>query len=691
VTTLSTTPGRRTTGPQSIASAATEFAYRPDVDGLRAVAVLAVLAFHGFPRVVPGGFVGVDVFFVISGFLISGIILDALKRGTFSFADFYARRIRRIFPALALVLVATVVLGWWTLIPADYRQLGAHVAAGAGFVSNVLLWRDAGYFDAAAESKPLLHLWSLGVEEQYYLVWPLLLFVLRRHIHRVLPMVAAFAVASFALNVFLVQRDPTATFYLPQTRFWELMLGGMLAYVRVFGPTDGGRRARPLLRAVRAALARAPVRNALATAGALLVATALLVLDESSAFPGSWALLPTVGTTLLIAAGPDAWLNRRVLAHRGFVYIGLISYPLYLWHWPLLTYARLYIGAEPPVLVRCAALAASVLLAWLTYELLEKRIRRARSTRARRRTVAALATSLSALAIYGLLASSYYTRSRSAAVPGLVAVSEAFDDWAYEGDHDIPGDTPRTVLFIGDSHMQQYLPRIQKIAHEHAAPARTVMAKTAGGCAPFPDIERRGRRCAAFVEQALALARGPQVEIVVFGASWAGFVQRTDYRKVGDLDGAPLELEGADADWVLGRFEAELSDLVRRGKRVVIILSSPRGADFDPRKWVQRAGWFDFHVHIDRSAVPLSEAMATSNEIDARLEAIARRVGATVVEPVDSICTVHGCPTIDAAGNPLFKDDTHLRASFVRDRFDALDRFVYDDLHAQNRFEARSR
>src|SRR6185503_12942841 len=404
VSTLSTTPGGRTTGPQPIAHAATEFAYRPDVDGLRAVAVLAVLAFHGFPRVAPGGFVGVDVFFVISGFLISGIILDALKRGTFSFADFYARRIRRIFPALALVLVATVVLGWWTLIPADYRQLGAHVAAGAGFVSNVLLWRDAGYFDAAAESKPLLHLWSLGVEEQYYLVWPLLLFVLRRHIHRVLPMVAAFAVASFALNVFLVQRNPTATFYLPQTRFWELMLGGMLAYVRVFGPTDGGRRARPLLRAVRAALARAPIRNALATAGALLVATALLVLDESSAFPGSWALLPTVGTTLLIAAGPDAWLNRRVLAHRGFVYIGLISYPLYLWHWPLLTYVRLYIGAEPPVLVRCAALAASVLLAWLTYELLEKRIRRARSPRARRRTVAALATSLSALAIYGLLA-----------------------------------------------------------------------------------------------------------------------------------------------------------------------------------------------------------------------------------------------------------------------------------------------
>src|ERR1700691_3486782 len=156
--------------------------YRPDVDGLRALAVIAVIGFHAFPEIMPGGFVGVDVFFVISGFLISGIIFNQLSRGTFTFRGFYDRRIRRIFPALSLVLTACLIYGWWAALPVDFRQLGEQVAAGAGFVSNILLWRQSDYFDTASELKPLLHLWSLGVEEQYYLIWPLLLFLLRRHV-----------------------------------------------------------------------------------------------------------------------------------------------------------------------------------------------------------------------------------------------------------------------------------------------------------------------------------------------------------------------------------------------------------------------------------------------------------------------------------------------------------------------------
>src|SRR3954468_7866191 len=183
-------------------------AYRPDIDGLRAVAVVAVLGFHAFPDAFPGGFTGVDIFFVISGFLISGIILGELQAGNFTFGRFYARRIRRIFPALALVLAATLILGWGALSPYEFAQLGGHVAAGAGFVSNLLLFHESGYFDTNSALKPLLHLWSLGVEEQYYLVWPLLLFFLRKHMGRIFWLILGVAACSFVLNILLVHREP---------------------------------------------------------------------------------------------------------------------------------------------------------------------------------------------------------------------------------------------------------------------------------------------------------------------------------------------------------------------------------------------------------------------------------------------------------------------------------------------------
>src|SRR5262245_40012984 len=306
--------------------------YRPDVDGLRAVAVLAVLAYHAFPSLAPGGFAGVDVFFVISGYLITGIILDDLERGRFTYRNFYWRRIRRIFPALILVLVACLALGWLVLLPDEYAQLGKHVAAGAGVVSNIALWREAGYFDSAAELKPLLHLWSLGVEEQYYLAWPLLLLLFRRHMGW---MIVALGAASFALNIWMVGTHPTAAFYLPFTRFWELLAGSYLAFaVRKENPS-------PYFSMV----------------GAGLIVLGFILLEPQKAFPGWWALLPVLGAALLIRAGPQGWVNRRVLAHPAMVFVGLISYPLYLWHWPLLTYARIVHGGEPPVAARLGLLA----------------------------------------------------------------------------------------------------------------------------------------------------------------------------------------------------------------------------------------------------------------------------------------------------------------------------------------------
>ena len=205
--------------------------YRPDIDGLRAVAVLSVVVYHAFPSWLKGGFVGVDIFFVISGFLISTIIFSSLERDSFSFYDFYSRRIRRIFPALLVVLIACYAFGWSALLADEYKQLGKHIAAGAGFVSNLILWSESGYFDIAAETKPLLHLWSLGIEEQFYIAWPVLLWAAWKKKFNLFTISLALFFVSFGLNLSKYRVDGVADFYSPQTRFWELLAGSLLAYI----------------------------------------------------------------------------------------------------------------------------------------------------------------------------------------------------------------------------------------------------------------------------------------------------------------------------------------------------------------------------------------------------------------------------------------------------------------------------
>jgi peptidoglycan/LPS O-acetylase OafA/YrhL len=357
--------------------------YRPDVDGLRAVAILAVLGFHAFPEYLGGGFVGVDVFFVISGFLISSIIFSNLEQGSFSYAGFYARRIRRIFPALALVLIACLVFAWFWLLPGEYVELGRYTAAGVAFVSNLLSWSHAGYFDKAADTKPLLHLWSLGVEEQFYIVWPLLVGLCWRFRFNFLAVTLLVALASFTVNAATASAYPIADFYSPLSRFWELMLGGLLAYAALH---------RPELLPKRIDLC--------AVVGLALIVAAALLLDQKDEFPGWWALGPTLGAFLVIAARPEAWVNRYILGNRVMVGIGLISYPLYLWHLPLLVFARI-IGTEtPPPWERALLLAASFVLATATYLLVERPVRFSLPTRV---AVPALVTVMAAALLSSLL------------------------------------------------------------------------------------------------------------------------------------------------------------------------------------------------------------------------------------------------------------------------------------------------
>ena len=340
-----------------------------------------MVGFHAFPSLIRSGFIGVDVFFVISGFLISTIIFENLERDSFSFREFYARRIRRIFPALILVLLACYSFGWIALLADEFKQLGKHIAGGAGFVSNLVLRNESGYFDNAAATKPLLHLWSLGIEEQFYVIWPPLLWIAWRLRLNLLTTLIALAAFSFGLNIGKVSNDAVAAFYTPQTRFWELMVGSLLAYMHL-EPAVFAKLKEQSSR-VFALVAPKPttagtdvgVRNCLSALGITLIAVSAAFITGNRQFPGWWALMPTLGAGLVISGGPDAWLNREVLSCRALVWLGLISYPLYLWHWPLLSFERIIQGGTPSLVLRIATVAISVALAWLTYTLFEKPIR----------------------------------------------------------------------------------------------------------------------------------------------------------------------------------------------------------------------------------------------------------------------------------------------------------------------------
>ncbi|MBU3584120.1 acyltransferase [Polynucleobacter sp. 15G-AUS-farblos] len=344
--------------------------YRPDIDGLRALAVLCVVLFHAFPTVLPGGFIGVDLFFVISGFLICTILFSQFEAGTFSVWDFYDRRIRRIFPALILVLFSCYAFGWLTLFADEYMQLGKHITAGTGFISNFVFWQEAGYFDNVADTKPLLHLWSLGIEEQFYIIWPLVLWLGYRFKANLLVITILVAITSFVLNIrgINIKHDLVATFYSPQTRFWELLLGAILAYVTLH-PIQrlNGFTANPEQ--------HQKIQSAQSALGLVLVALGVALIHKQSPFPGWWALLPTLGAVLIIHAGPKAVINRHLLSNKLMVWMGLISYPLYLWHWPILSFLRIIEGEVPKVELRIVAVALSLILSTLTYLLVERPIR----------------------------------------------------------------------------------------------------------------------------------------------------------------------------------------------------------------------------------------------------------------------------------------------------------------------------
>jgi peptidoglycan/LPS O-acetylase OafA/YrhL len=331
--------------------------YRPDIDGIRAMSILSVVGYHAFPDMVPGGFVGVDIFFVISGFLITRIILDQLASDSFSVVRFYQRRIRRIFPALVVVLAATYALGWVILLPPDFARLAENIVGGAGFFANLLQLRDANYFTPDAATNPLLHLWSLGIEEQFYIFWPLLLILLANLRGHFAPVIILIALLSFGANTYLIADHQTIAFYSPITRAWELLAGALLVHREGWLSRDR------------------PLQNLRAIIGVVLIAIAIVVLDKSSKYPGWGAILPVSGAMLLIGT-QHSFLNQSLLSNRIVVFVGLISYPLYLWHWPILTYVNIIKAGSPTQLELLLCVVSAFLLSWATYRFIEQPAKR---------------------------------------------------------------------------------------------------------------------------------------------------------------------------------------------------------------------------------------------------------------------------------------------------------------------------
>ena len=595
--------------------------YRRDIDGLRAVAVVPVILFHAGFRWPSGGFIGVDVFFVISGYLISGIIRSEMESGRFSVAGFYERRIRRILPALFTLLAVTTVAAWLWLFPNDFRDFGESVAATALFSSNVLFWSKVGYFATPADAQPLLHTWSLAVEEQFYIVFPILLLAVHRVAGRRIAVILGLLVAaSFGASLWSVAAAPDAAFYLLPSRAWELLAGALLAWGAV-PPTKNARLA-----------------EALAGVGLLLIVAAMFALTPGTPFPGATALLPCVGTALLLYAGAGHYTAvGRLLSTPPFVFIGLISYSLYLWHWPIFVFFKVYAGAEPDIVTTLALCGLTGVVAYLSWRHVERPGRIAKISR-RRLFGATLAASVVFLGGGVAIDLSGGARDRfPAAVVALASyqrstdyrVGQCFLSSGYADPELFAKEIclrkaadKRNFLLLGDSHA----------AHLWQALATglmnaNVMQATASGCKPVID-GRGAARCTKIIDYALReFVPSAHLDAVFLSARW---LER-------DIPGVLATIA-----------------FVRPNVGEVFVLGPIVEYSWPLPELLAWAKYYDDDTYAAR------RRRTEQKEIDRTLRAAVEAAGARYVSTYETICPGDDCTTFAAPGIPMQFDYGHL-------------------------------
>ena len=653
-------------------------AYRADIDGLRAIAVLAVVGYHAAPAFVPGGYVGVDIFFVISGFLITRLLFADADANRLSLSNFFSRRIRRIFPALTLVIAATLFAGWFWLLASEYLPLSRSAAAAAGFVANFQFWREVGYFDSAAELKPLLHLWSLSVEEQFYLLWPVMLLLIVRKPALMARSAWVLLIVSFLLNVALVAKHGEATFFMLPTRLWELMAGALLA-IRAHQQMES--RGAPI--AIRSQW----FTEIISAFGLTLLLLTIYFLNRERHYPGSWALLPVIGTCCLIAGGGGSWVARQLLSRRILVGIGLISYPLYLWHWPTLAFVRIIEGSHIRWQSIFAALSASVLLAVMTYRYVERPMREPRESRESRasrspRLIWGLCSFMAIVGIVGIAGTFALILPRSHG-GNAERFGIASQDWDFPGRGfrreivseglavNVIGAGRKRVMIWGDSNAEQYGPRVEKLIGEADANT-TVYFATAGNCPPIRHTRISVKPgCESYAEKAFMFARDGPASTVIIAAQWAGY-----------LTSSALVFSKPDEELVrrtaheaaMAEFASTITALRAAGKRVVVVLNIPVSDELDPRNMLKRFWNGDIETHTE--GVSFDAWTAARAYLTGNLAEVTSNAGAVVIDPSDLLCNKLRCLAIDERGEPIYRDGRHLRARFVRERVTYLDDFI---------------
>lgn len=651
--------------------------YRPDIDGLRAVAVLSVVAFHAFPAWMKGGFIGVDVFFVISGFLISTIIFENLDKGTFSFAEFYARRIKRIFPALLLVLIASFAFGWFALLADEYKQLGKHIAAGAGFVSNFVLWSEAGYFDNSAETKPLLHLWSLGIEEQFYIVWPFVLWFAWKRKFNLLTLTILVGFVSFYLNLKGIKKDAVATFYSPQTRFWELFAGSILAWFALYKKDAfaiyklkiDGWLAKLIYREAVDVDGKT-LSNVVSFVGCLLLSYGLWRITKDVSFPGKWAVIPVLGAVLIILAGSKAWINRKLLSNKIAVWFGLISFPLYLWHWPILSFARIVESEVPSRNIRIAAVVLSIVLAWLTYKLVERPVRLSKGGTAKVSILVVLMALLGVLGYQTYIKDGYDTRS---SIKGFVnnkneLLRTPASDEACLSYVDLKAplfpycrftnvNSDETIAVIGDSHAHVAYPGISEFL---ASRGKNTVLLANSGCPPFLGSPTGNNQneldaCANRVEQLLKVVES-----------------KKDVKKIFVFTRGPIYVtntEPLSGDKKLGGSTFPLIQFVNSAQRsfdrlklkdkTIFYVSENPELNFHPDSCLTRP----FKVITKSCAVSKESVYVRQSEY---LKSFSNLKNVTYIDSLPVFCPSDKCLIFDEKGSLLYADDDHLSVAGSR-------------------------
>jgi peptidoglycan/LPS O-acetylase OafA/YrhL len=557
--------------------------YRPDIDGLRAVAVLAVVWFHASPATLSGGFAGVDVFFVISGYLISRNIFRLMDAGIFALSGFYVKRALRILPALLAVLSVSLLLGWLVLLPDEYASLGKHTFGGAVFVSNFLLLGEVGYFDKDALTKPLLHLWSLGIEEQFYVVWPLSLIAAWKLGANRAVLVIALLVLSFFYSIHSLNQNADEAFYLPLSRFWELMVGAVIASWHQSPGYGLGNRLSDRLRdglggrinnrLMRNSVAALFIANFLPVFGIIVIGICYLTAEHGVRFPGYWAMLPTLGAAAVILTDPQCWFSKNMLASKPLVFIGLISYPLYLWHWPLLAFSRIVYGPDLSPAITGLIVLGSLICAYLTYALLERPIRFG-SHLVTKAVCLVLLTLL--MGSVGLVIRDQHGFPDRPFIKEYRAITNLLEGpfWTYTT-NDIctqrnPGefryfctqsqDSPPEIILLGNSFANHlYAGLVGNKAFE----GRSIMSY--GSCEPGGDITECDR-----IEQ--LITANSTLRLAIISLKWPSFNEQGQYQ---DQDQEPANgdfasLPGVSADAYIEFLTAQIKFLQSKGINIVI-------------------------------------------------------------------------------------------------------------------------